>query len=364
MTTKGPETYSDLAIPPGETLAEELEVRGMTQKELATRLGRPIQVVNEIIKGKKAITPDTALELSLVLGIEAGFWMNLESRYQLTLARQRNKDFQAAEEQWLSEYPVKEMMERGWIEAGRDKASRVKSLLSFFGVASIKPRVCQEAIGFRITEAARQSTSPGALAVWLRQGEIEAQQIDTAIYDEGRFRDALNEIRGMTELAPKQFLTEVTQLCAGAGVAFCVVQEFPKSGANGAVRWLTDSKALLQMSIRNKWADIFWFSFFHEAGHLLKHRTQRRILIDGLNGESDDEDLEREADLFARDLLIAPEAWSEFCEEGNFAVGDVQKFALSIGIAPFIVVGRLQKEKLIPYSHLASLKKRYEWKRG
>ena len=151
------------------------------------------------------------------------------------------------------------------------------------------------------------------------------------------------------------------QLCADAGVAFCMVPELPKSGANGVARWLTDKKALLQMSIRNKWADIFWFSFFHEAAHLLEHRTQRRVLIDGLGPDPYTAKMEAEADQFARDFLIAPQDWNDFCAAGHFGPAQVQEFARSIGIAPFIVVGRLQKEERVPYNRLTGLKARYEW---
>lgn len=361
MTTKSPRAYSDLAIPPGETLAEELEVRGMTQRELAARLGRPPQVINEIIRGKKAITPDTAIGLAKVLGIEAQFWVNLEANYQMTLARGREKEALVAEEKWLSEYPIREMIKIGWIEAGRDRATRLKALLSFFGIASIQPNVCQEAIGFRITQAAQRKVSLGALAAWLRQGEIEAQKIGTADYDEQKFRNALVEIRGMTELPPEKFHPAMTTLCAEAGVAFCIVQELPKIGANGVARWLGDNKALIQLSIRNKWADIFWFSFFHEADHLLEHRTQRRILIDGLNADPDMVEIEAEADRFAGDFLIAPEDWNTFCNKGCFTAPAVFEFAQSVGIAPFIVVGRLQKEKRVPYNRLTELKLRYQW---
>ena len=271
MTTNAPRAFSDLAIPPGEVLAEEIEARGMTQRELAARLGRPPQVVNEIIRGKKAITPDTAIGLCKVLGIEASFWVNLESDYQMTLARERNKQAQLAEEQWLKEYPVGGMIKLGWIEAGRDKASRLRALTNFLGVASIEPRVYQAAVGFRITEAAQSKVSAGALSAWLRKGELDAQAIETADYDAGIFRESLAKIRAMTVWPPEQFVPAMRDLCADAGVAFCVVPELPKIGANGATRWLNDGKALIQTNIRGKWADVFWFSFFHEAGHLLMH---------------------------------------------------------------------------------------------
>ena len=79
--------WSDEAVPPGETLKDELEVRKMTQKALAQKMGRPLQVVNEIILGKKSITAPTALDLEKALGVSAVFWMNLETGYQLTKAR-------------------------------------------------------------------------------------------------------------------------------------------------------------------------------------------------------------------------------------------------------------------------------------
>ena len=361
MTTKGERVYSDLPIPPGEILAEEIEARGMTQRELAARLGRPPQVINEIIRGKKAITPDTAIGLCQVLGIEASYWMNLEADYQITLARERSRTAILEQEQWLGQYPVRELIKRGWIEAGRDKASRVRALMSFLGVASIEPRVYQEAVGFRITDAARERVSLGALGTWLRQGELVAHGIETADYDADAFRRALAEIRNLTVAPPEEFVPQMEALCADAGVAFCIVPELPKLGANGAARWLNNRKALIQMNIRGKWADVFWFSFFHEAGHLLRHRYQRRIVVDGLDVDPDTAVMEAEADEFARDFLIPHGQWQDFSNTGYFGSGEVYEFANSIGIAPFIVVGRLQKEKLVPYNRLTGMKQRYKW---
>ena len=96
MTTSSPRSYSDLPIPPGEILEEELEARGMTQKELAARLGRPAQAINEIIKAKKSITLETAIGLGKVLGIDSQFWTNLEVEYRMTLARKREEDMLTA----------------------------------------------------------------------------------------------------------------------------------------------------------------------------------------------------------------------------------------------------------------------------
>jgi HTH-type transcriptional regulator/antitoxin HigA len=84
MVTKT-DAYPDVAIYPGEYLAEEIEARGISQKELAKRMGRPINTINEIINGKKAITAETAVQLEGVMPeIPARFWLNLETDYQLT----------------------------------------------------------------------------------------------------------------------------------------------------------------------------------------------------------------------------------------------------------------------------------------
>ena len=331
MGTSWHRAFSDLAIPPGEALAEEIEARGMTQRELAARLDCPPQAVNEIIRGKKAITPDTAIALGKVLGGDPGFWTNLEADYQLTLARQRERNALHTETRWLKEYPIRELVKRGWLPAGQDAESKAKALLDFLGVASAAPRVYQEAVGFRITEAAQRQISPGALAVWLRKGELEARKIVTADYDAAAFRTALFRIRGMTQLPPQEFIPAMSKLCADAGVAFCMVPELPKSGANGVARWLTDKRPLLQMSIKNKWADIFWFSFFHEAAHLLEHRTQRRVVIDGLGPDPDTVKMEAEADQFARDFLIAPQDWNDFCAASRFAPAQIREFSQSVG---------------------------------
>ncbi|MYB77113.1 MAG: ImmA/IrrE family metallo-endopeptidase [Chloroflexi bacterium] len=279
----------------------------------------------------------------------------------MTLARNREQKAIAANVRWLDEYPIREMIKRGWLEAGRDKPSRLQALLNFLGVANAEPRVYQNAVGFRITEAAQEKVSIGALAAWLRQGELEAQEVQTADYDEDAFCRALFAIRGMTEDPPEEFEPAMRALCAEAGVAFCTVQELPKSGANGATRWLTPQKALIQMSLRNKWADIFWFTFFHEACHVLMHRRQRSVVIDGLDADPEAAAIEAEADQFARDLLIPPREWRAFCAMRLFAPSSVREFARTVGVAPFVVVGRLQKEKKIRYSQLSSQKVRYQW---
>jgi HTH-type transcriptional regulator/antitoxin HigA len=346
--------WSDLAVPPGELLQEELDAIGMTQQELAERTGRPTQVINEIIRDKKRITHDTALELEKVLGIPAHFWVNLEADYQLTRARLRNEQELRRQEEWLKEFPIREMENRQWIPKHSEKIEKVRALLRFLGVASFSAWR-QTVLGFRITPGA--SVSEGALAAWLRKGELEGRQIETAPYNESRFRQALLAARDLTTEGPEVFVTQVRKSCAAAGVAVVYIPELPRSAANGAARWLTPTKALIQLSLRYKSNDQLWFSFFHEACHVLRHRI-REVHIDGLGG---DDQAEEEANRFASDTLIPPDAWREFIGAGIPSRDDIVRFAGQIGIAPGIVVGRLQHERLIDWSSFNDLKVRFTW---
>jgi len=349
--------FSDLAVPPGELLAEELEARGMTQRELADRTGRPGQKISEIINGKKSITYDTALELEKVLGIPAHFWVNLEASYQLTKARLREKSELERQEDWLEFFPVQELRARGHILKSRDKRQTVSALLKFFGVASFPAlRQRQEAfIQYRITP--KSKVSEGALWAWLRVGAIQARQIETAPYNHGRFLNALREIRGLTAERVEVFFPRMRDLCASAGVAFVVIKELPKSGANGVARWISADKAMIQLSTRRRWTDIFWFSFYHEAKHVLD-RQKKRAFVNGIN---DDPDAEAGADRFAQEMLIPPDEWAAFVESRAWSPLRVREFAQLVGIHPGIVVGRLQHEGLIPHSNLNDLRIRFVW---
>lgn len=350
-------TFSDLAVSPGELLAEELEARGMTQRELADRTGRPGQKISEIINGKKSITYDTALELEKVLGIPAHFWVNLEASYQLSKARLRERSELQRQGDWLKLFPVRELRARDCIPRTRDKRETVAALLRFFGVASFSTlRQREEALLLhRITPKSR--VSEGALWAWLQVGDIEAGEIHTAPYNERRFLDALGEIRGLTGEQAEVFFPRMRDLCASAGVAFVVIKEFPKSGANGVARWISTDKAMIQLSTRRRWTDIFWFSFYHEAKHVLD-RQKKRAFVNGIN---DDPNAEAAADRFAGDLLIPPNQWAAFVQSEAWSHPGVRDFAQRVGIHPGLVVGRLQHEGLIPHNNLNDLRTRFVW---
>lgn len=350
----------DYVSPPGETLLETLEMLGMRQTELASRTGRPEKTISEIVTGKTAITPKTAVQFERVLGIPAGFWLRREQQYQEALARLKEEHELQEHIDWLKKIPIKEIAAFGWVEKCDDSIQQLKEVLNFFAIAS--PDNWDAALScasFR--QSAAYQADPYAVAAWLREGERRAQRIDCEAYDAGLFEKYLHEFRACTTEPVEVIQTRVVEMCAEAGVALVFVRQLPRTVASGATRWLSSDKALIQLSLRYKYHDHLWFTFFHEAAHILLHGKRDAFLE--VDDDSDDAK-EQEADKFASDLLISTEQWEEFVMSitvGRISRAEIEAFANEIGIHPGIVVGRLQHEKLLPHTHCNDLKIHLKW---
>ncbi|MGB5750051.1 MAG: HigA family addiction module antitoxin [Desulfobacterales bacterium] len=355
--------HSDLPIPPGEYLEEVIEELGMTKDELAKRMNRPAPKLSAIFKGEKAITPDTALQLEIVVGIPAHIWTGLEAEYRLTLAKKQEEQEQnrLKEETYLvTKFQYAELVKFGVVPKRTRPTEKVLELKKFFGVTSLKtvPNLRRYQVAFR---AGKKKRSPEAIAAWLRVGELQALKRPCRSFSRDKLIDALKIIRGMTRQTPDQFISGLHDLLAECGVALVILPHLPQTYANGATFWLGRDKAVMMMTIRYSWADIFWFTLFHEIGHLLKHK--RKLVI--LEGEIDDPEylnMENEADRFAAEILIPSSEYTAFIKNDQFYKDDINAFATYIGISPGIVVGRLQKEGLIDPSWHNGLRSRFKWR--
>jgi HTH-type transcriptional regulator/antitoxin HigA len=342
----------DVVSVPGETLQEVLDERGISQAELANRTGRPKKTINEIIQGKTAITPETALQLERVLGVPAAFWTNLEASYRANLARTSERAELKRHVEWIERLPVADMIRQGWIRRLPDEVDQLQELLSFFGVASpLRWEQMLKATSFRKSSAFE--IDMGALTAWLRRGEVEGRRIVCSPFDKAAFREVLDRARALTRAPLTSVFRELQQRCAGAGVALVVVPELPRTRVNGATRWLSKDKALIQLSLRYKREDVFWFSFFHEAGHIVLH-GKREVFVDGEPGDSDHE---READAFASNTLIPSGPYRRFVRRTTFPKASVLELALAVGVHPGIVVGRLQHDRVIGFNKLTDLRR-------
>lgn len=361
-TTTTQEPFApDYIVAPGDTILDLLEEREMTQSDLARRLGVSAKHVNQIVKGSAPISPDVALGLDKVLGGSVSFWTTREALYQARMAAQAETQELENQVGWAQQFPIKELKDRNVIPKQANGAQLVAHLLRFLGIAHPRHWV-DPSVAYRKTRAFESDSY--ALSAWLRLGEIEASRTECAAYDHDRFLDALDEIRPLTRLDPEQWEPDVKRLCAAAGVAVVIVPHFAKARANGATRWVSPSKAVIQLSLRYKWEDIFWFSFFHEAGHVVLHRKKQLFVEppkpkDGL--ETADPEivrLEQEANRFAARTLIPPRYERRL---RHLMLADIPAFADQLGIAPAIVVGRMQHDQLLHYSQGREHRRQFEF---
>lgn len=345
----------DVPVAPGETIREILDDRGITQTDFAVRLGKSEKFVSQLVNGKASLTHETAIELDRVLGVPSSFWNAAEAQYRDILARRAQDQELAGQAEWAGSFPLKEMAERGWIaqEVGPG------DVLGFFGVSSVEAYGEYWSSPRRL--AARMSTaytaSTPAIAAWLRAGEIAAETVQTEPYSEAGFRQALQDLRTATRQPVNQWQTLMREACADVGVAVVYIPDLPKTRCHAVSWWATRSRAVIVLGLRYKTDDQVWFSFYHEAGHLLLDDRRHAQLC----APDVDPAAETRADRFAADLLIPPDEYSAYRSAGRPTKATVQAFAESIGIAPGIVVGRLQKDGAIPYKQMNDLKVTLRW---
>lgn len=350
---------TDYATPPGETLAETIEAMGITQTELARRMGRPIKTVNEIIQGKAALTADTAIDLERVLGVPASLWNGLESGYREHLARQRAAERLEIDEEWLKRIPVKAMRDRRWIAGHDDKRLLTEELLGFFGCGSFQAWLNtwgRPEVAYR--KSPKFESHPEALAAWLRKAEIEGRKQLCHEYSADAFEKALKRLRGMTRLSPPEWVVKIREECNACGVAYVVLPELHKTRVSGAARQITDTCPLIVQTGRYKDDGHFWFTFFHEARHVLQGKLRKEWLIEE---NSNDDPLEADANQFAREFLVPTQAIRTVRARhgGKMPAAAAEELADELGIAAGIVVGRLQFDGIWKQLFGNHLKRRY-----
>lgn len=338
----------DSVTPPGVFLQEKLEEIGMSQSELAARIGRTKKMVNELISSKAPLEPETALRLERVLAIPASFWSNAERNYRDSLLRLVQRTELVGSEHHLKRYPISAMRKLGWLPQRNNPIDCLIDLLNYFGAASfdlLDQLASRQLAAFRQSAAFR--VDPYATLAWLRQGELRAHSISCQPYSKDEFIAALTATRRLTLRPLPEVFPEVASVCAAAGVAVVAVKAIPGSRAHGATRWLSPTKALIQCSVRGRTADQFWFTFFHEAGHILLH-GKKDIFVESPETQGSYED---EANRFAAESLIPAGHWHVIKAANPRSAVDIELLARQLDVAPGIIVGRLQREGLLPYSH-------------
>jgi HTH-type transcriptional regulator / antitoxin HigA len=359
-----PAPEPDYAVPPGETLRERLDDLGMSQADLARRTGLTAKHVNQVMQGVVPLSADVAQRLEYAIGIPARWWLRLEADYQAANTRISQRQALSSETPWVKTMPVASLVKIGALPVSpSDEISRLAQLLTFFGVANVGAyeRVWgTPAAEFRQSRA--YAIDPNAVSAWLRLGELAAQRQSTSRFDLAMLRASLPELRSLTVEPLRKGLSKMVAITAACGISVIFVPEIPGARAYGATRWIGGGRhPVVQLSRRGGTDDKLWATFYHELGHII-HHDRKVVFIDQIDdeieGRSDDDvpNYEKEAQNFAWSLLIPAREEKQLSQLSK--IEDVLDFAEQLGIAPGLVVSRLQALKFWTYQHGSALKRR------
>lgn len=346
-------------IHPGYIISRVLQREALTQKSLSERTGISEKHISNIINGESPITVDTALLLENVLGGTASFWINLQKNYEEAKARTERDALLEKEMTCLEKYPYAELVKRGCVAATKKKLEKVENLWKFFGVNSLEYVSKTEAVAYRVRQGADVTCE--SIAAWLRCGELEAKKISLPPFSESGLKSTCKELLELTTQDANTFSEGIEQKLYDVGVAVVYLPHFKGTKVNGSVRWVGNNP-LIQLSLLGSYADIFWFTLFHEIGHILLHGKKDQF-IEFKNTEVVDSLVqETEADNFAKNSLISPDEYGRFVRDGDFSRNAIVMFANHIGIHSGIVAGRLARENIVPWKAISSLRVRLAFK--
>lgn len=343
-------SHTYIAIPPGETIKEQLSFRSMSQKEFALRMGLTEKHITNLLKGRVQLTSNVAMRLEAVLGVPAMFWENLEALYRETLLKVEAENQLEADVEIAQKLPCPDMVKNGWIPSSKNSYDKVVILRKFFEVSTLQ-LINNPAINrIACRRFSSGDKSDYSLLAWAQQAKIEARNCNTAPINISGLKKIIPTIRSMSVLSPEKFCPELRNLFSDNGIALIFLPHIKDSALHGA-SFYDGKKIVVGLTVRGKYADKFWFSLFHEIAHIIYGH------IGQANGTSDDD--EKKADLFARETLVPSESLKSLVQDRIFTTETLIQFANSINIDVGILVGRLQHDGIIRHNQFNNLKKQY-----
>lgn len=349
----------DWAVSPGATVQDIITSRQLLHGDVSAQLDLTLDGLVDLIDGAMPIDQELASRLANLFGPSAPFWIK---RDQLFRQQSESSDIRTlASEQaaFLDKLPLRDMKALGWLAPNEGTSTRNSALAFFeddYGDWRRNGRDIVEAVAFRTSVA--HEANAAAVAAWLRQGIVQARAVDCSNWEPGALADAVSSIRPLTRVKdPAEFFPALVELGRKAGVAIVFVRTPTGCRASGATHFSPSGRPIIQLSFRYRSDDHFWFTVFHEIGHLVLHSSSP-MFVEGADYISGEE--EAEADRFSQNALLSSEMQDELESLGK-DFKKVMRFAKRAGISPGIVVGQMQKRGLIRYDQLNFLKVRYDW---
>jgi HTH-type transcriptional regulator / antitoxin HigA len=347
----------DWSTHPGQHLEEYLDFRGWSQAEFHRVSGLSTKLISEIINKKNPVTPETAIVLERVLGLKAYIWLRLQESWDLFQAKEVARAKAAESKEWLNRFDQKALQASGVLPKTKDIGVLVECLLAFLGIGAptlLGARMNGLAVAHR--QSSPTKSSPENVLAWHMLGERKARELDIPPYDKAKFEQAVRQIRALTVLSPAEFEPKMKRLCHSAGVALVFEKPLKSTGLFGAARWIAPDRALIQMSLRMKTNDHFWWTFFHECGHIILHEG-RNFADDKPDGG---DEVEAQANAFAESLLYGDQLQSLLSNPPRTKAA-IEAESQKLGLHPGIVVGCLQHHKRVDVKFFYDLKAKFDW---
>ncbi|HDJ9379622.1 TPA: ImmA/IrrE family metallo-endopeptidase [Escherichia coli] len=345
----------DWVSPPGDTIIDLMDEHGLSGEELSKRIGLSLIRGKQLLEGKIRLNESLACKLEELFNVSTDFWIKREVAY-----RQQIGYLEKVNNDWLESLPVRDMMEFGWIPKTTTRESKFQHCLSFFGINSVNDffyKIQSDAPLVAFRKSLNLATEPMADLVWLTRAAQLTSNQNCAVWDKEVLIALLPELRKATnEPDMRIFIPYIRDLLATAGVSLVVLPTPKGCRASGATCFFTPDRATLVMSFRYLTDDHFWFTLFHEIGHLILHEAVR-VRVEGKDSLSSEE--EKEADKFAVDVLIPEEYRQQLSRYGVRHWKEIIRLARKMGVSKGIVLGYLQHEGNIPFSHLNRFKVRF-----
>lgn len=341
----------DVVFHPATTLKEKLEEMGMSKKEFALRTGKPEKTIIAVLKEESSLTPEMAILFENVTQIPAQFWINKQARYNEYIARKKHEEAIAEADEWTKEFPYAEMAKYNWVVSTRNAEERTINLLSYFGVASHsawEKLYVETELKVAAYTSLKQTHQPHAISAWLRQGELQAKQIEAPAFDVKKLKSNIPAMRQLMVEQPVNFFEQLQVLCLQSGVILLFTPKLPKVPLSGSTRWLNNTP-LIQLTARYKKNDSFWFTFFHELGHIILH-GKKYISLENVDFAAADLEKEEEAHQFAVNHTFTQEQEKEVLQKSPIYEKDIIEFSKKFNTHPTMIIGRLQHDGYIPYS--------------
>lgn len=354
----------DLIIHPGETIADILEERGITQAELSTRAGVSPAYISNVIAGKKNISSKFAMALEYALGVPKSFWLNLQANYDAALLELNEEDTVTDDERKaLSGLTavVKYLRRCKMLPEKQSKNDTILTIRKIFHISNISNLAAITPTGaFRVSSKAH--IDPLVMGAWIRLCEMLGDRkphVHTQ-FSADRVNELTQNLKAVMVSQSAELQKDIADVLSSYGIKFSMVKNFRGAPVHGYISLGRDGSYHMVLTIRGAYADIFWFSLFHEIGHIVNGDISKvGVYIDTIEGN--DEAKENAADMFARDALLNATDYKLFVARGDYSIGTIESFARTQRVAPYVIIGRLQKEERISYAMYNDYKLRYKW---